>query len=60
MYFEPWPGKSDAPFREVARQDDIATLVWVDDALGCAVTGALPPDHLERVGHALYAALVKS
>jgi anti-sigma factor RsiW len=60
MYFEPWPGKKDAPFREVARQDDVATLVWVDDALGCAVTGALPPAQLERVGHALYAALVKS
>lgn len=60
MYFEPWPGKRDAAFREVARQNNVATLVWVDDELGCAVTGALPPDQLERVGHALYAALVKS
>jgi anti-sigma factor RsiW len=60
MYFEPWKGKPDAPFREVARQRDVAALVWVDDELGCAVTGALPPQRLEQVGHALYAALIKS
>jgi anti-sigma factor RsiW len=60
MYFEPWPGKKDAPFREVASRSDVRTLVWVDDALGCAVTGALPRDALERVGHSLYAQLVRS
>jgi anti-sigma factor RsiW len=60
MYFEPWPGKKDAPFREVASRSDVRTLVWVDDELGCAVTGALPRDALERVGHSLYAGLVES
>jgi hypothetical protein len=34
--------------------------VWVDRELVCAVTAALPPDELERVGQALYAALVQS
>ena len=60
MYFEPWPGKKDAPFRAIARQSNIITSVWVDDEIGCAVTGALPQDELERVGRALYAQLVKS
>jgi anti-sigma factor RsiW len=60
MYFEPWPGKKDAPFRAVASRSNVTTSVWVDDELGCAVTAALPPDQLERVGHALYAALVKT
>jgi anti-sigma factor RsiW len=60
MYFEPWPGKKDAPFRVVASQSNVTTSVWVDRGLGCAVTGALPQDQLERIGRALYAGLVKS
>ncbi len=60
LYFEPWPGKPDAPFRTVARRSDVTTSVWVDDELGCAVTGALPPEELERVARALYEELVKS
>ena len=60
MYFEPWPGKKDAPFRTVTRQSNVTTSVWVDNELGCAVTGALPQDQLERVGRALFAALIES
>jgi len=60
MYFEPWPRKEDAPFKPAASQSDVTTLVWVDDQFGCAVTGALPRDELERVGRTLYAELVAS
>ena len=60
MYFEPWPRKKGAPFRPVAGQSNVTTLVWVDDEIGCAVTGALPRDELERVGRTLYAELTKS
>jgi anti-sigma factor RsiW len=60
MYFEPWPRKKDAPFRPVASQANVTTLVWVDDEIGCAVTGTLPRYELERVGRSLYAELTKS
>jgi anti-sigma factor RsiW len=60
MYFEPWPRKRDAPFRALASQSNVRTIGWTDRELGCAVTGALPEDELERIGNALYAGLVKS
>ena len=58
MYIEPWPGKKDAPFREVTNQAGVITMVWVDDELGCAVSGALPPDELEQAARALYKAML--
>src|SRR5262245_54703699 len=60
MYFQPWPGSKDAPFRPVASQSDLITLAWTDDELGCAVTAALAPDGLERVARSLYEALIDS
>jgi len=60
MYFEPWPHKRDVPFRRLTGQSNVRTVGWTDDELGCAVTGALPEDELERIGHALYDGLVKS
>jgi len=60
MYFEPWPRKWDAPFRALASQSNVRTIGWSDRALGCAVTGALPEDELERIGRTLYAGLVRS
>ena len=60
MYLEPWPRKRDAPFRALASQSNVRTIGWIDDEFGCAVTGALPEDELERIGRTLYAGLVKS
>ena len=60
MYFQPWPGRKDAPFRPVASHSDLITLAWTDDELGCAVTAALAPDELERVARSLYEALIDS
>lgn len=58
MFMTPWPGKEDAPFREVTRQGGVVTMVWVDDQIGCAVSGNLPPAELERVARSLYDALI--
>jgi len=58
MYIEPWPGKPDAPFREVTSQAGVTTMVWVDDGIGCAVSGALPSDELERAARSLYKAML--
>jgi len=58
MYFQPWPGRKDAPFRPVASQSDLITLAGTDDELGCAVTAALAPDELERVARSLSEALI--
>jgi len=60
MYFEPWPHKRDVPFRALTGQSNVRTIGWSDRELGCAVTGALPENELERIGNALYAGLVKS
>jgi anti-sigma factor RsiW len=60
MYFEPWPGKRDTSFMALASQSNVRTSGWIDDEIGCAVTGALPPDELERVARMLYSGLVKS
>lgn len=60
MYFEPWPRKRDAPFRALASQSNVRTIGWIDDEIGCAITGALPEHELDRVGHVLFAGLVKS
>jgi len=60
MYFEPWPHKRDVPFRPLTGQANVRTIGWSDRELGCAVTGALPEDELERIGHALYDGLIKS
>ena len=60
MYFEPWLHKRDVPFRALTSQADVRTIGWGDRELGCAVTGALPDDELERIGQALYHQLVKS
>lgn len=58
MFMEPWPGKPDAPFRVVAREGDVVTMVWVDDAVGCAVSGNLPPEELEQAARSLYDELI--
>src|SRR6185437_1673484 len=47
MYFEPWRHKRDAPFRVLVGQSGVSTIGWSDRELGCAFTGALPPDELE-------------
>ena len=60
MYLEPWRHKRDTPFRALAGQSNIRMVGWTDDELGCAVTGALPDDELERIGRALYAGMVRS
>jgi anti-sigma factor RsiW len=58
MYLEAWPGKKDAPFREMTRRAELVTLVWVDDEIGCAVSGTLPPAELEQVARQIYGALI--
>jgi len=57
MYLEPWPEKADAPFRIVARQSNVITMLWVDDEIGCAVSSTLPPDRLEQAARSLYEAM---
>jgi anti-sigma factor RsiW len=57
MYLEPRRGSKDTPFRPVATgHSELTTLVWTDDEIACAVTGALPPERLEQVGRSLYEA----
>jgi anti-sigma factor RsiW len=57
MYLEPRRGSKDTPFQPVASgHADLATLIWIDDEIACAVTGALPPDRLEQVARSLYKA----
>jgi len=58
MYLEPWPSKKDAPFREVATQSEVTTMVWVDHRIGCAVSATLPPDRLEQVARTIYEAML--
>jgi len=58
MYMEPWPGKDDTPFREVASHDRVVTMVWTDDEITCAVSGSLPADRLEQTARAIYDALI--
>jgi len=58
LFMEPWPIKKDAPFREVAAQDGVVTLVWVDQKIGCAVSGNLPPSQLANVARSLFAGLI--
>jgi len=60
MYFQPWPGRKDAPFRPVASQSNLITVAWIDEELGCAATATLTADELERVARALYEALLDS
>ena len=57
MYLEPRRGSKDTPFRPVATgHSELTTLVWTDDEIACAVTGALPPERLEQVARSLYEA----
>lgn len=57
MYLEPRRGSKDTPFRPVATgHSELTTLVWTDDEIACAVTGALPPERLEQLARALYEA----
>jgi anti-sigma factor RsiW len=57
MYLEPRRGSKDTPFRPVATgHGELTTLVWTDDEIACAVTGALPPERLEQVARSLYEA----
>ena len=57
MYLEPRRGSKDTPFRPVATgHGELTTLVWTDDEIACAVTGALPPERLEQLARALYEA----
>jgi anti-sigma factor RsiW len=57
MYLEPRPGSKDTPFQPVATgHGELTTLVWIDDEIACAVTGALPPERLEQLARSLYEA----
>jgi anti-sigma factor RsiW len=57
MYLEPRRGSKDTPFQPVATgQSELTTLVWTDDQIACAVTGALPPERLEQIARSLYEA----
>jgi anti-sigma factor RsiW len=57
MYLEPRRGSKDTPFRPVATgHRELTTLVWTDDEIACAVTGALPPQQLEQLARSLYEA----
>ena len=57
MVLEPRRGSKDTPFQPVATgHGELTTLVWIDDEIACAVTGALPPDRLEQVARSLYEA----
>ena len=57
MYLEPRRGSKDTPFQPVATgHSELTTLVWTDDEIACAVTGALPPERLEQIARALYEA----
>lgn len=57
MYLEPRRGSKDTPFRPVvAGHSELTTLVWIDDEIACAVTGALPPERLEQLARSLYEA----
>jgi anti-sigma factor RsiW len=58
MYLEPRPGSKDTPFQPVATgHSELTTLVWTDDEIACAVTGALPPERLEQLARSLYEAV---
>jgi anti-sigma factor RsiW len=58
MYLEPRRGSKDTPFRPVATgHRELTTLVWTDDEIACAVTGALPPERLEQIARSLYEAV---
>jgi anti-sigma factor RsiW len=58
MYLEPRRGSKDTPFQPVATgHSELTTLVWIDDEIACAVTGALPPERLEQIARALYEAV---
>jgi anti-sigma factor RsiW len=57
MYLEPRRGSKDTPFQPVATgHSELTTLVWTDDEIACAVTGALPPERLEQLARSLYEA----
>jgi anti-sigma factor RsiW len=57
MYLEPRRGSKDTPFQPVATgHSELTTLVWIDDEIACAVTGALPPERLEQIARSLYEA----
>jgi anti-sigma factor RsiW len=57
MYLEPRRGSKDKPFQPVATgHSELTTLVWTDDEIACAVTGALPPERLEQLARSLYEA----
>jgi anti-sigma factor RsiW len=58
MYLEPRRGSKDTPFQPVATgHGELTTLVWTDDEIACAVTGALPPERLEQLARSLYEAV---
>ena len=57
MYLEPRRGSKDTPFQPVATgHSELTTLVWTDDEIACAVTGALAPERLEQLARSLYEA----
>jgi anti-sigma factor RsiW len=57
FYFEGRLGAKETPFRRIAG-NGLTTLVWEDDNLGCAITGALEPKRLEEVGRQVYDTLL--
>jgi anti-sigma factor RsiW len=57
MVLEPRRGSKDTRFQPVVTgHGELTTLVWIDDEIACAVTGALPPDRLEQLARSLYEA----
>jgi anti-sigma factor RsiW len=58
MFLSPRPGAADTPFMAVPNGTAHPTLVWIDDQIACAVSGALPPDQLEAAARLIYRHLV--
>jgi len=58
MFLSPRPGAADTPFMAVPNGTAHPTLVWIDDQIACAVSGALPPDQLEVAARLIYRHLV--
>lgn len=58
FYFEGRPGAKETPFRRIAGEEGLTTLVWEDRDLACAITSMLEPKKLEEVGRRVYDTLL--
>jgi anti-sigma factor RsiW len=57
MYLEGRPGAKETPFRRIAGAS-VPTVAWEDDDLACAISGAVAPEQLEKIGRRIYDALL--